>query len=50
MLSTTAAQTHGVLAALLMESEQLLGVAPLDDDEYISLVVNIYKLNLKLYA
>ena len=31
--SATATQTHGVLAALLIESEQLLGVAPLDDDE-----------------
>ena len=31
--SSTATQTRGVLAALLMESEQLLGVAPLDDDE-----------------
>jgi transposase InsO family protein len=29
----TATQTRGVLAALLIESEQLLGVAPLDDDE-----------------
>jgi hypothetical protein len=31
--SSTATQTRGVLAALLMESEQLLVVAPLDDDE-----------------
>ena len=30
---STAAQTPGVISALLIESEQLLGVAPLDDDE-----------------